>query len=90
MPKYSLVVTTGFERDLKKTRKDFQIKVIEALEELSVNPFSKGSSLNVKKLAGFKRGQYRLRIGDYRVTYDIRGKDILLYAVKHRKDIYRK
>jgi mRNA-degrading endonuclease RelE of RelBE toxin-antitoxin system len=35
---------------------------------------------------------YRIRIGDYRVRYEIYDEDliILLLQCKHRKDIYRK
>ena len=89
MAKYRLVVTSGFERDLRKTKKNLQIKLIDMLEELSMNPFTR-SGLNIKKLAGFRLGRYRLRVGDYRVTYDVAGKDIIIYAVKHRKDIYKR
>jgi len=35
-------------------------------------------------------GTYRFRIGDYRVIFDIEGKDIVALRVGHRRDIYRK
>jgi mRNA-degrading endonuclease RelE of RelBE toxin-antitoxin system len=28
-------------------------------------------------------------VGDYRIRYDIEGDQVLLYRVRHRKDIYR-
>lgn len=36
--------------------------------------------------------EYRIRIGDYRVRYEIADKEliILLLQCKHRKDVYRK
>lgn len=36
--------------------------------------------------------EYRIRIGDYRVRYEINDKEliILLLQCKHRKDVYRK
>jgi mRNA-degrading endonuclease RelE of RelBE toxin-antitoxin system len=34
-------------------------------------------------------GQWRIRVGDYRIRYDIEGNRVLLYRVRHRKDIYR-
>ncbi|HBE19997.1 MAG TPA: hypothetical protein DEA78_05150 [Cyanobacteria bacterium UBA11159] len=35
--------------------------------------------------------EYRIRIGDYRVSYEIRDKEliILLLQYKHRKDVYK-
>ena len=44
--------------------------------------------------AHFKRdvpsgeGQYRIRIGDYRIRYDIIGTEVILYSFKHRKAAY--
>ena len=43
---------------------------------------------NVKKLKGSTNG-YRLRIGDYRVLFELEGRIVTVYAVGDRKDIYR-
>ena len=32
---------------------------------------------------------WRIRVGDYRIRYDIEGDRVLLYRVRHRRDIYR-
>jgi mRNA interferase RelE/StbE len=44
----------------------------------------------VVKLKGADN-EYRIRIGDYRVRYEINDKEliILLLQCKHRKDVYR-
>ena len=34
-------------------------------------------------------GLYKLRVGDYRVEYSVRGDLIVIEAVGHRRDIYR-
>ena len=34
-------------------------------------------------------GLYKLRVGDYRVEYSVRGDFIIIEAVGHRRDIYR-
>ena len=45
---------------------------------------------SVKKLIGFKNF-YRIRLGDYRVGFELINKDtIRLIIVAHRKDIYNK
>lgn len=33
--------------------------------------------------------QYRFRIGDYRVMFDIDGDDIIVLHVQHRREVYR-
>ena len=42
---------------------------------------------DVKKLKGFKN-KYRLRVGDYRVLFELEGSRVLVYDVGNRKDIY--
>lgn len=43
---------------------------------------------DVKKLKG-SRSEYRLRVRDYRVLFDLEGRTVTVYAVGRRKDIYR-
>jgi len=43
-----------------------------------------------EKLTDPKIGEYRFRIGDYRVIFDLKGDDIVVLRVGHRKDIYRR
>ena len=42
------------------------------------------------KLIDETLGQYRYRIGDYRVIFDIHGQNIVILRVGHRREIYRK
>ena len=34
------------------------------------------------------RAQWRVRVGDYRVRYDIAGNDVVLYSFRHRREVY--
>ncbi len=34
--------------------------------------------------------QYRYRVGNYRVLFDIEGNNIVILLVQHRKDVYKK
>jgi mRNA interferase RelE/StbE len=34
--------------------------------------------------------QYRFRVGDYRILFDIDGKIIVILYVQHRREVYRK
>ena len=48
--------------------------------------------LNVKtakKLIDFPLGQYRLRIGNYGIIFDIEGSDIVVLRIHRRKEIYK-
>ena len=35
-------------------------------------------------------GEYRFRIGDYRIIFDVEGNTILVLRVGHRKEIYKR
>lgn len=43
-----------------------------------------------KRLTRFDGGQYRFRIGDYRVTFDIKEQTMVILAIGHRSEIYKK
>lgn len=34
--------------------------------------------------------QYRFRVGNYRVLFDVEGHDIVVLHVQHRREVYRK
>ncbi len=62
---------------------NFIAKIIaKKVDKLKENPLSK----DVTKLVG--RNEYRLRVGDYRVMFEIIGNLIWIKKVGHRKHIY--
>lgn len=59
-------------------------RVKQAIEErLMIDPLGFGKPLRYS-LKGFRR----LRVGDYRIVYQIKGKKVIIAAIKHRKDVY--
>jgi mRNA interferase RelE/StbE len=46
-----------------------------------------GLSGDVKRLTNFTP-EYRLRVGDYRVLFEIEGDRVIIYRVKHRSHAY--
>ena len=45
---------------------------------------------HAEKLTESRMGEYRFRIGNYSVIFDVEGNEIVVLRVGHRKDIYRK
>lgn len=43
---------------------------------------------DVKKLTNFTP-EYRLRVGDYRVLFEIESDEVIIYRIMHRKDVYK-
>lgn len=84
---YAIKYAKQVEKFLDK-HKDLQPKVLTALEQIAQNPFD--NALDIKKLQG-EGHKYRLRIGKYRLLYEIIDEQILIYAYKaqSRGDVYK-
>jgi mRNA interferase RelE/StbE len=83
MKRYQLVISRKFEKDLKKIPKRYRILILKKLKLLKSNPHSG------RKIRNAEIGKYRIRIGVYRLRYDIEEKQILILRVLHRKEAYR-
>ena len=73
MPLFRLVPTRRFEDDFRELPKKVQGQVLKALERIEANPH------RGQKLTGTKVGQWRYRVGDYRIRYDIDGRVVILH-----------
>ena len=84
---YRIEFTKSAKKEFEGLPEKMQGKVIEALGVLSPNPFSE--LLKVKKLKGAD-SLYRIRIGDYRVVYEIRKNTLIILVIKigHRREVY--
>jgi len=85
---YQIVTTDKFDKSFKKLDKQTQ-KIIKAWIEKNLmgceNP-----RLHGKGLTANKSGQWRYRVGDYRILADIRDNELVLVLVEigHRSRIY--
>jgi mRNA interferase RelE/StbE len=43
---------------------------------------------DVKRLTNFTP-EYRLRVGNYRILFEVDGSRVVIYRVRHRKDAYK-
>ena len=84
--RFSVLLTPSFQRDLGRLPATVQDRVLEAIQRLKTSPF--GPPPGIKKLKGKGIGQWRLEVWPYRVRYDVTGQKVVLYRVRHRKEIY--
>jgi mRNA interferase RelE/StbE len=86
MAQYKIEVSATAERQLKKLPREDAVQIFKMISLLAHDPRPN----NCKKMRGFD-SICRLRIGDYRVIYEIDSDHILVIILKigHRKDIYR-
>jgi mRNA-degrading endonuclease RelE of RelBE toxin-antitoxin system/DNA-binding XRE family transcriptional regulator len=83
---YRLEITFAAAKQLKKLAVAVQKRLRAKLDILIQDPLNSG--LDVKKLQG--REGYRLRVGDYRVIYDLYHEVLVVQAqeVGHRREMY--
>ena len=81
--KHELTFTKEFLRNLKQLDKQTQIRIIKELRILEEKPYTG------KRLTGRLQGQFSLRVGDYRIIYQLANNKILVRAAGHRKTIYK-
>ena len=81
--KYELDIKDDAKAALRKlpeaVRREIGYRLYLLLEDFSGD---------VKKLKGSKN-EYRLRVGDHRVLFELVGKKVVVYTLGQRKDIYR-
>ncbi len=81
--KYDVQFKPAAVKDIKGIPARTQSRILARIEVMSDD--LKG---DVKRLTSFTR-EYRLRVGDYRVLFEIEGKSIIIYRVRHRREAYR-
>ncbi|MEA3403370.1 MAG: type II toxin-antitoxin system RelE/ParE family toxin [Armatimonadota bacterium] len=86
--RYELWIERAAERELQDLEPELRGRVIERIRGLADDP----RGPNTKALAGGLRGLRRLRIGDWRVCYQIEEEAaaVTIIEIDHRQDIYRR
>ncbi len=81
--RYQIVYKPRAAKDIQKLPKQQIRRVLAAIERLADNLQG-----DVKRLTQYTP-EYRLRVGEYRVLFEIEGDQIVIYRIRHRKDAYR-
>jgi mRNA interferase RelE/StbE len=75
------------QKQLQKLPKDVRKRIVAALGTLQDEGFS--IKLDIKKLRGY-RNHYRIRIGKYRILFELSpGKTVVVYAILPRAEAYK-
>lgn len=83
---YRVVVPKPVQKQLAQLPKNFHDRIVDKILNLAEDPRPSGA----KKLKGYQN-EYRIRIGDYRVRYEVdEGESVVIVLnCRHRKDAYR-
>ena len=82
---YKIVPTPKFAKNFKKLDPFVRKQIKSYLNRVTDNPRAKG-----KALVANRTGQWRYRIGAYRVIVNIQDDELIILALEvgHRRDIY--
>ena len=85
MPTWTVQFETVAKKQLQSLDMDLRRRIMSKLDKLKANPRGAGAI----KMSG--QSSWRIRIGDYRVIYDIHDDVLAVLVIKigHRREIYR-
>jgi mRNA interferase RelE/StbE len=75
---YEVVFTKQADRTLRKMPRNVAHLLRAKIDEIATNPYAPHN--NITKLVG--RSGYRLRVGDWRVLYELRDEHLVMLVMK--------
>ena len=83
---YATRIKESAARELQRIERSDRERLIAAIDRLAEHPFA-GSALK-----GELRGLRRIRVGDYRLIYEVREQDLVVLVLRaaHRREAYRR
>ena len=81
--KYQVELRPRAEKDLRNLQRQEQSRIIEKLRVATDDLHG-----DIKRLVQFQPS-YRLRVGDYRVLFEVQSDKIVVYRILHRREAYR-
>ena len=84
---YELYFSTRASKYLKKFTKTTQTRITEKLESLSRDPYPS----DMRKIMGRKEKLFRIRVGNYRILYEVYEEEqtLLIINIDKRSRVYR-
>lgn len=73
-------------KDIRSLSRETQTRILQKLDFYihANNPFNFAERLRYPKL-----GEFKFRVGDYRIIFDVENGKIIILKIGHRRDIYK-
>jgi len=83
---FEIFYAKSVQKDIKNIDSKTKEKIRKSIEKLKNFP----NITNIKSLKSHPLADYRLRVSDYRILFDVdwENKKIFILKIGHRKDIY--
>ncbi len=84
---FDIILAPEAVDDLRRLSAHDRAKVRDALEVHPWHEPNKVSKSRIKRLRGLSRPQYRLRVDELRIFYDVTGEDVQVLAIVAKPDV---
>ena len=87
MAEYRIRILEAASQNLARLDKPIGRRIVQRINRLATNL----DAICLEALTGDLAGFYKLRVGDYRVIYEVLWNEetIVIHAIGHRREIYR-
>ncbi len=84
--RYAIRIRSAARKELERIPQPDRKRIADAIERLAENP------LTGRALTGVFRGLWRLRVGSWRILYEVRDDALVVLVVRvaHRRNVYRR
>ena len=86
---FRIVVRPAAAEQIRRLRRVDAVTIIDAVETHLQHEPERVSRGRIKRLRGRQDATYRLRVGEYRVFYDVLEKQVIVTAVLHKRETAR-
>ena len=84
--RYEILLSPEAIQDHKRLPRQLRTEIRHAIELHLRHEPTKVSRSRIKRLRGIDRPQYRLRVGEIRVFYDVHAQDVEVLAIVSKSD----
>ena len=88
MAEYRIRILGAASQDLARLDKPIARRIVQRINWLAANL----DTIRLEALTGDLAGLYKLRVSDYRVIYEVLWDEgtVVIHAIGHRREIYRR
>ena len=85
--RYEIILSPEAAEDRRRLRAYDWATIRDAIDKHLRNEPMKVSKSRIKRLQGLSRPQFRLRVGDFRVFYDVAGSEVQVLAIITKPEV---
>jgi mRNA interferase RelE/StbE len=83
---FRIVVRPRAAARIRRLRRVDAVAILDAIETHLRHEPDRLSRSRIKRLRGHQAATYRLRVGDYRIFYDVTETEVVVSAVLHKRE----